>query len=170
MGVWLRFFRFSGRRVEGRCQEFPCRGVDRGPSRFFEPVEVVEAPLGHVAEGGEVHTDHGVAFGGGGIDRDFVDDVAVGFAGAGVVALRDCEGAATEESLREVVEAAFNLDVAGEAVMERLSVGVGAAGLLRAALALGGAVDEARLARLLVAGRPLPPVRSVDRLAARRHR
>jgi len=53
---------------------------------FFEPVEVVEAPLGHVAEGGEVHADHGVTFGGGGIDGDFVDDVAVGFAGTGVVA------------------------------------------------------------------------------------
>jgi hypothetical protein len=62
---------------------------------------------------------------------------ALADAGAGVVALRDCGGSATEESLREVVEAAFNLDVAGEAVMERLSVGVGSAALLRAALALG---------------------------------
>jgi hypothetical protein len=58
-------------------------------------------------------------------------------AGAGVVALRDCGGAATEESLRELVEGAFNLDVAGDAVMERLSVGVGVPGLLEAALSMG---------------------------------
>ena len=68
--------------------------------------------------------------------------------GAGVVALRDCDDAATEESLREAVEAAFNLDVAGEAVMERLSVGVGNLALAKAALGLG-------VTRLEVGGRGL---------------
>lgn len=70
--------------------------------------------------------------------REVEDAVgALADAGAGVLALSDCGGAATPESLRELVEAAFYLDVAGEAMKERLAVRLGSAALCREALGLG---------------------------------
>lgn len=43
-------------------------------------------------------------------------------AGAGAVVLCDDGGVGTEESVREALEACFNLDVAGDALLERLGV------------------------------------------------
>lgn len=58
-------------------------------------------------------------------------------AGADAVVLSDSGGVATEESLREAVEACFSLDVAGDALMERLGVRVRGAVALAHALAQG---------------------------------
>ena len=57
--------------------------------------------------------------------------------GCGVITLADCGGAATDDSLREAVEACFGVDVRGEGLMERLSLRLRDAGLCEGALQLG---------------------------------
>jgi len=55
----------------------------------------------------------------------------------GAITLADCAGAASEESLRDALEAAMGADVRGEALVERLSLRLRAAELLPGALGLG---------------------------------
>ena len=43
-------------------------------------------------------------------------------AGVPIITLSDCLGASTEDTLREIVEYCFNLDIAGDAFLERLSI------------------------------------------------
>ena len=43
-------------------------------------------------------------------------------AGVPIITLSDCMGACTEDTLREVVEYCLNLDIAGDAYLERLSL------------------------------------------------
>lgn len=43
-------------------------------------------------------------------------------AGVPIITLSDCLGACTEDTLREIVEFCFNLDIAGDAYLERLSL------------------------------------------------
>ena len=76
--------------------------------------------------------------------------------GVDVITVADCQQKATIDSLREIIEAAFNLDVVGEAMMERLSVRVQSPTLLQSALRLKvtrceagpGALDLATISAL----------------------
>lgn len=63
--------------------------------------------------------------------------LAVADADAGVIVLSDCMGCATEDSLRDAIEALFNIDCAGESMMERLALRLGDAKLCRGAMRLG---------------------------------
>jgi hypothetical protein len=83
-------------------------------------------------------------------------EAALAFADAeaGVIALSDCLGSATEDSLRDAVEAIFNIDCSGESMMERLALRLGEADLCGAAMRLGVTrFDASACPNLVAAGR-----------------
>ena len=63
--------------------------------------------------------------------------LALADAEAAVIVLSDCLSVATEDSLRDAVESVFNIDCAGESMMERLVLRLPRADLCSTALRLG---------------------------------
>lgn len=63
--------------------------------------------------------------------------LALADAEAAVIVLSDCLSAATEDSLRDAVELVFNIDCAGESMMERVALRLPRADLCSGALRLG---------------------------------